>query len=381
MLDTGSDDGTPGLAAEAGCRVEIEPSRFNGRLSLREVEKIEETFDFGDGGRLLRPGQRVFDLAGARNRAAALASHDFVLAVDGSDVIEAMDVDFLDEVVRGGGFEVIKFETRRLYAGRWFAEHRDYFADRQTTRWYGLAHAFVISNRAGTAPRAVALPGDRLRVAHHTDEAKNRDHQFAGVALDLLASPGSPERRFLLGREFAIRGRYRAALAAFMAVDRARVPSGLRSSALSLAASCWAKEFPGDEDGVAALLLKARRRDPSRRDPLLRLARLRLNGGDFKGAVSFAISALDLPARVGLSEAEENLKDAPHAILYWSLFWLGRREEARRHFEICLENDPANPVYRAHAKLFSGTRSREPQGQPKGRQAMSPLPQSRHDKP
>ena len=360
VLDTGSDDGTPRLAAEAGCRVEVEPRRFNGRLSEKDGARIGKAFDFA-GGTLLLPGQRVFNLAAARNHAASLAKHDFVLAVDGSDVVEAMDLDALDEAVRGGRFDVLKFETRRLQGERWFAEHRDYFADRRTTRWYGRAHCFVKPMRAGKAPRTAVLPGACLRVTHHTDGTKTRDHQFAGVALDLLASPGAPDRRFLLGRELAMRGAYRPALDAFLAVDDPHVPNGLRSSALSMAAMCLAAQSPDDEDGVADLLFKAIRRDPSRRDPLLHLARRRLAAGDFQGAVSFATAALQIPARVGLSESEENLRDGPHAVLYWALFWLGRRDEARGHFRICLEQDPKNPVYRGHAKLFAqGLQPRSP---------------------
>lgn len=353
VLDTGSDDGTPRLAAAAGCRVEVEPRRFNGRLSGKDVARIEKAFDLPGGPPLLLPGQRVFNLAAARNHAASLAKNDFVLAVDGSDVVEALDVDFLDQAVRGGAFDVLKFETRRLHGERWFAEHRDYFADRRTTRWHGRAHSFVTPIRAGLVPRMAVMPRDRLRVTHHTDGTKTRDHQFAGVALDLLASPTAPDRRFLLARELAMRGAYRPALDAFLAVDRPRVPNSLRSSTLSMAAVCLAVLSPGDEDGVADLLSKAMRRDPSRRDPLLHLARRRLAAGDFQGAVSFATAALSIPARVGLSESEENLREGPHAILYWALFWLGRRDEASRHFLICLQQDPKNPAYLDHAKLFA----------------------------
>ena len=354
VLDTGSDDGTPRLAAEAGCRVEVEPRRFTRSLSKKDLTRIEKAFDFPEGPPpLLRSGQRLFDEGAARNHASSLAKHDFVLAVDGSDVVDVMDLDFLDEAVRGAGSDVLKFETRRLHECRWFAEHRDYFADRRTTRWYGRAHCFVTPSRARSALRTTTLPGDRLRVTHHTDGARTRDHQFAAVALDLLASPQAPDRRFLLGRELATRGCYGAAQAAFLAVDRPQVATSLRSSALSMAASCLAAQSPDDEEGIADLLFKAMRRDPSRRDPFLQLARRRLNAGDFQAAVSFATAALAIPARVGLSESEENLRDGPHAILYWALFWLGRRDEARTHFSICLESDPGNAAYRDHARLFS----------------------------
>ena len=72
-----------------------------------------------------------------------------------------------------------------------------------------------------------------------------------------------------------------------------------------------------------------------------------------QGAASFATAALAIPAQAGIGEMEWNHSVGPHAILYWALFWLGRRDEAKRHFKRCRELEPANPVYRDHARLFA----------------------------
>ena len=108
----------------------------------------------------------------------------------------------------------------------------------------------------------------------------------------------------------------------------------------------------GSPDEVDTLLFRAVSRDSKRRDPLLRLAQRSLAEGDMQGAASFATAALEIPPRTGISEPEENHSTGPHAILYWALFWLGRREEGKPHFERCRELDPANPVYLEHARLF-----------------------------
>ncbi len=68
---------------------------------------------------------------------------------------------------------------------------------------------------------------------------------------------------------------------------------------------------------------------------------------------SFAAAALSIPPRTGVSEAEENHGSRPHAILYWALLWLGRRDEARPHFETCRRLDPSNPLLEGHARLFA----------------------------
>ncbi len=352
VLDTGSDDGTPRMAKEAGCRVVVAPRRFSGRLTERQAERVHRVFSRRGEGAFLFAGERTFDEAAARNHAASMARNDFQLAVDGSDLVEAMDLDFLDQAVRAGNSQLLRFETRRLHENRWFLETRDYFHDRRAFSFAGRAHNFVTPARSGTAPKATLLPRACLRIAHHTDSAKPRGHQLAGVLLDALRWPRSPSRGFLVGRELAIRGHYQSALAAFLAQDRPEAPPPLRSAALCMAAACLAETVgAGSQDAVAALLFKAARRDPGRRDPWIQLARQCIAAGDFQAAVSFATAALAIPPQLSFAELEENLRDGPHAILYWALFWLGKRREAAKHLEICLDLEPLNPVYREHARL------------------------------
>ena len=149
-----------------------------------------------------------------------------------------------------------------------------------------------------------------------------------------------------------MRGYFKSALAVFLSLERNDVPAPMRSAALSMAATCVVGSGGGAEDEAPTLWFKASRRDPTRRDPLLQLARHALSKGEFQGAASFSAAALAIPGRVGFSELEENLLEGAHAILYWALFWLGRRDEARPHFEICRTLDPLNPVYLNHAHLF-----------------------------
>jgi len=220
-------------------------------------------------------------------------------------------------------------------------------------RWSGRAHNFVVGRREGVATRVRLLSRDLLRVAHHTDRTKARGYQLAGVALDMLAGPHPPSRDLLMGGELGFRGYYRSALAVLLGLDREDVPAPFRSAALGMAANCLVDQGTGSVDEAKDMLMRAATRDPKRRDPFLQLARRALSDGDLQGAASFASAALCIPRHVGLSELEENHLAAPHAILYWALLWLGRRDEARKHFAICVELEPENPVYRDHAKLFS----------------------------
>ena len=359
VLDTGSEDETVSVAREAGCVVTRAPRRFHGTLTQGQAERIHQAFSRCGEGPFLRSGERLFNFAAARNHAASLGRHAYELAVDGTDVVDALDLDFVEAAIKSGSPQVLRFETRRRHGARFMIELRDYFHDRRTTEWFGRAHNVVTGLERKPLIRTTLLPPDRLRVTHHTDEAKPRGYQLAGVALDALSRPRDPYRSFLVGRELGVRGHHASALALFLALDRADVPAVLRSAALCMAATCVAAKLSGGasagddaQDEVRDLWFKASVRDPSRRDPLLHLARHALSRGDHQAAASFATAALAIPPRVGFSEPEANLREAPHAILYWALLWLGRRSEARSHYEICRRLDPSNPTYEGHAQLF-----------------------------
>ena len=93
--------------------------------------------------------------------------------------------------------------------------------------------------------------------------------------------------------------------------------------------------------------------DPARREPLLNLAGLCQRRGDFQGSVAFAAAALMVPRKSVFVDAEAHYTWHPHAILYWGLFWLGRREEAKIHWEICRRMAPENEKFQEDARLFA----------------------------
>jgi len=352
VLDTGSDDGTPELARKWGCKVVVEPRRFNRRLKRSEAERIQERFSKGGEGPFLSPGDRLFNFGAARNHAASLARHDFQLAVDGSDIVGSLDIDAVDRQVRSGAFDMLLFETRRRAGLQWFLEARDYFHDRRAFQWSGRAHNFAVPRQRGAVPRQAFLPRETLRVVHHTDPTKARAYQLGGIALDLLEKSHPLRRHLVLGAELASRGHLQSALAALLTVDDPRVTPHFRSAALVMAARCLADLRKGSEDEIGEMLFRASTQDPGRRDPLLCLAQRSMAAGDLQGAVSLATAALAIPPRVDLTEPEQNHGTRPHAILYWALLWTGRREDARRHFRRCRELDPENPLYRDHERLF-----------------------------
>ena len=361
VLDTGSEDGTPDVAAAAGCLVVVEPRRFNRHLTEAQARRINQTFSRGGEGPLVAPKDRLFDFNRARAHAASLARHDFQLAVDGGDVVEAMDIDFIDATARAHHPPILEFETRMLSGAGWLIEVRGYLYDRGLSEWKGRSHNYLVPRSAGSSPQSMRLKRDQLLVSHHSDLHKSRAHQLAGTALEALAEPDSPRWRYFLGRSLAARGCHRSALDLLIGLDRPDVPGPVRSAALWLGSMSVAATG-GSPDEIEGILFKAARRDTLRRDPLLQLAKRRLSEGDMQGAASFAAGALVIPPLIAMSELEENHTVGPHAILYWALLWMGRLEEGRRHLGICRRLDPQNPLYEAHAGLFDRASRGDPPG-------------------
>ena len=69
-------------------------------------------------------------------------------------------------------------------------------------------------------------------------------------------------------------------------------------------------------------------------------------------AAHHASQALAIPHTCAYPELEANYAWLPHSILYWSLFWLDRKEDARRHWEAFRSSAPPESWPEDHARLF-----------------------------
>jgi tetratricopeptide (TPR) repeat protein len=101
--------------------------------------------------------------------------------------------------------------------------------------------------------------------------------------------------------------------------------------------------------------------DSTRREPLLRLATLCCRLGELEVAAQCASQSLTIPHTNGYPEVEANYTWIPHSILYWSLFWLGRKDEARLHWEAYRSLAPDDGTTQKHARLFPPASVASPQ--------------------
>jgi glycosyltransferase involved in cell wall biosynthesis len=346
VLDTGSDDDTVRVAREAGARVEEAGRRFHSVLTGAEAAAIEARFSRRGEGPLVQAGQDLFDFGRARQLAGTLASNDVVWHIDGSDVIESADFEFLDaEVGRGA----VAFDYYMRLGGSTFRVSR--FFDRRCFAWRGRVHEAPFAADPPRPGRRVLCSDQQLSLRHLKQE-KTRNY-LAGLALQTMEEPSRPRWRHYLGRELYYFRWFHSAIAALR--EHARMAHAFaveRGESLCLIGRCL--DAVGRPEAAGESFFRAFTIDRSRRQPLLLLASRAQARGDFQQSVAFAAAALTVPRSSPYVDVDENYASDPHALLYWGLFWLGRRDEAKVHWEACRRLAPENEKFREDGRLFAG---------------------------
>jgi tetratricopeptide (TPR) repeat protein len=351
VLDTGSADATVDVARRHGARVEEVGSRFHYALGPDEAACIDLRFACGGEGPLVQSGDLQFDFGAAREYAGSLPHADHVLQFDASDEVLALDLDFIETALRASEPPRIEYGLRvgglSLYVSRLY--------DRRRVRWVGRVHEALWPRNpdAGARPaeRTLRCSDAELLVRHHGDSGKTRPY-VAGLALEAIERPEAPRWAHYLGRELYFRGWYRSAIPVLDA-HAARPDAWLTERAESLCLSGRCLEALGVSSEAESCYRGAIALDASRREPLLRLATLCQTRSDHTGVVEHVMAALAIPRTSAFAEADANYGYLPHALLYWALFWLGRRAEARGHWVLARHLAPDRADVAAHAQLFS----------------------------
>lgn len=347
VLDTGSTDDTTAIARHHGCRVELVHDRFDAQLDEVRAAEIERRFARGPDGPLVEAGQRLFHFGDARQLAGTLADNRFVLQLDASDEVPALDIDAFDEWIDSGSVD--SFEYDQLYGNIQLRIAR--FFDRTRYRWEGRVHELPVSS-VGDATASSRRRCDRaqLVVRHHKDENKPRTY-LAGLALQVMQDPRKSRWWHYLGRELFYNKWYESAVAAFEEHVAMQVAWPAERSQ-SLCFMGESLEALGRVDDAKEAYRRASASDPTRREPLLRLAATCCRLGQLEVAAQCASESLAIPHTSPYPEMEANYTWMPHSILYWSLFWLGRKDQAREHWEIYRSLAPDHSKTLEHARLF-----------------------------
>jgi glycosyltransferase involved in cell wall biosynthesis len=351
LLDTGSIDGTPGIAEALGCKVQRASTDFltlYEQITVEDAKFINANFVAGGEEPIATAGSKVFSFSKARNLAAALASNPVVLMPDCDEVFTALDLDWLQEQVACGADRIYcDYVWSRDAAGHPQNRFlRDRMYDRQRLNWTGTTHEHLI----GDIAKRVDAPVDRMAMDHRPPKRLFKSDDLLSMAYDMLHKPDD-RRMHYFGRELMYRGRPQSAIN--LLEQHSVLPNAWiteRAQSLIYVGDCWGRL--GNPGKQAEAYFDAFRLEPIRRTALLRLANWHKQRDQYAATAAFASAALEIPYLNFYADTEEMYRDEPHALLYWAKGWQGDIAGARKHLLECLKWKPRDPVYLDHTKYY-----------------------------
>jgi len=353
LVDTGSSDGTPELARQAGCRVHEAGERFLITLDSPTAALLNETFVAAGEDPIVHPGDRSFDFASARNFAASLASHDFVAMPDCDEIYTSLNLDAVCALVDDPTLDQIDsiyVFSRDQYGRDAITFSRSRFYRRSRLHWDGLQHE---SLRGVDQPRRILAGESILRIEHWQNPETKRGQYLTGLALDCHRHPANARHSHYLGRELFYARRPRSAIRELERhIAMQDWPSGRAQSHLYIGES-WA--LLGDEQQQLDAYWRAIQTDATRRAPFLRLAGYWFQKGDAQRTACFAAAALQIPWNPHYADDRSDYTTRPHELLSWAKWRLGDIAGARQHWQHALAFDPQHPRLLADARHFIAT--------------------------
>jgi len=347
IVDTGSSDGTRELARAAGCKVYEAGERFRLTVDADEANAVNATFVVDGEEPIIRAGDRVFDYSAARNYAATLPQHDMIVMPDCDEVFTRFDLDALNAAIAAGveridcnyvyshdewGNEAIKFARTRIY-------------DRRKMTWRGIIHEYLDGDA-----KSELLGEDVLKLDHWQNPQKNRGQDLIGLGIDCLHHPDSDRNSHYLGRELLWAGRPRSAI---------------RELERHIAMNRWAAEraqsmiYIGDCHGALGqhqqqtdAYWHAFGIDATRREALIRLARLYFQRGDALRTACLTAAAMEIPWHPFYANLRTDYTSYPRELMYWAKWRLGEMDAARFHWREALRYSPQNARCLSDARYF-----------------------------
>lgn len=346
LVDTGSTDRTVQVAKEGGFRVHEVGDRFHVKFDAEMAAKINEKYVLAGETPIVQEGTTVFNFAAARNHAASLAKNDVVLIADCDESFEVLDLAKLNALIAAGHDRMdIDYVHAHDESGLPLSRfRRSVLYNRTKIQWKGVVHEVI----AGGSP--ILPPEDVISLHHWQEPNPNRGQYLAGLAYDFYTNPTADRQAHYFARELFYSGRYRSAIKAFK--THINMPNGWsveQAQSQIYIGDCYLSL--GDSTAALASWHKAFVMDGTRREPLMRLAHYFHRRQDRQKSVAYATAALTIPVREYYCNDLSLYRHVPHHILYTDLFWLGQKEEAKRHFLKCLEYEPDNPKF-IHDKQF-----------------------------
>jgi len=356
FVDTGSTDNTAKIAEEAGFKVTRAGDKFTFVLDKQMADEINAKFVKEADKPIVEEGAIFFNYARARNFAMSLAENDFIVAPDCDERLVVFDIDKLDEVVKSGVSRLNVDYVFSHYAdgSPWIQFHTDARTyDRRQWSWKGVVHEVL----HGTAP-IVDVDPKILRIEHWQIGSQNRAKYLAGLALACFIEPENDRNLHYFGRELLYQGRFSSSIPVLekhLTLSKWDLERQQSCIFIGDAFLALKKETEALECYQKAMHLGLRR------SPWLRLAKYWFGKNNLVLTAAYAKGALQIPYLEFYMNEMEDYTCLPHHYLYWALWYLNRKSEAKKHWKICLKYKPTEPIYvKAGPEFFDVVPDEEP---------------------
>lgn len=348
-VDTGSTDKTVEVAKALGAKVTEVGDRFVTVISQMDEELVNAKFVVAGEKDVVTRGDRLFDYASARNFAVTLSTNDLISMPDADEAFTKLDIDKVAAAINAGAEQLeYNFVFSHDQAGNPVIAFRHCkFYDRRKLKWTGIVHEVL----TGSANR-VFLDEDVIKLEHWQNEKTNRSGYLKGLALDCFQNPDNDRNSHYFGREMVWTGRPKSGIKELMRHYEMKRWDAERSQSAIFIGDAFRNM--GSEQEAIDWYRRAIDVYAARREPFIRLAELYQRRNDPQRCAAFAAAALTISQSGFYADDASHYRHVPHELLAWALFWLGKREEAKSHFEIARAFWPNNPRY-LHDQRFYDT--------------------------
>ena len=293
-----------------------------------------------------------FDVA--RNKAMARAPK-------GCEILFALD---LDEVPQAGWRQAIDKSwhgnTNQLRYTEVWSHRPDGSPDRVLPKmkihnrdfyWRCPVHEVLVPRKGHTA----RYEHCDLVVDHWPDPQKSRGSYLPLLKLAVEEDPTDDRMAHYYARELMYAGQHAEAVVEFerhLALPKAKWRPE-RAASMRFAAECEA--VLGEDADAEMWLLRACAEEPTAREGWLALGRFYLRHDAFGATYFAAHRALAVTQRTrAYTEHESSWREAPHDILSVAAWYLGKKEEARRHVNIAIAHAPFDERIQANHRMMEG---------------------------
>lgn len=343
FLDTGSIDDTAEIARGLGCQVFEVGDMFRQKIG-KVASQINKRFGDNSEEPIVAKEDELFNYSAARNFIAEKALNDMICMPDCDEVYTKFNLDAVCKLIEEGAQQL---EYSFVY------NHDEYgkpliqfthckFYNRKKLQWTGIIHEIL----KGEAKRVFT---DEI-VLEHYQESKDRSGYLKGLALDCFLHPDNDRNSHYFGRELLWTGRPKSAIRELERHIAMNKWPAERSQSLIFLGEAY--EAIGQNEKAIECWHKAYDVEPSRREPLIKLAEYYWKRQDAQRTAVYAAAAMEIAQNGFYANNTANYTWFPHEMMIWAKVVLKDHYNAKYHFDKALAYKPDDYKYLADRRFF-----------------------------